>query len=92
MTVGGSPPAGLEPYDYGIHIPVVYPGTMDVSLSSCQPGAESLEGSRQSVTVGGDPLAPGGTYFSQDGLEFAGTDSDSSGGASWEVSWSLAGS
>lgn len=91
IGVTGSPPNGLEPYDYGIHVPVPFPGTMDVTLSSCAPGAESLEGTTQTVPVGSDPLAPRQQYRSDDGLAYQGSESQTESGVSVNYSWSLKG-
>jgi hypothetical protein len=91
IGVFGSPPEGLEPYTYGIDVGPMYPGTMEVTVSSCEPGAESLEGSRQTVPVGGPPLDPRETYQSDDGLVYDGTESRNEGGVATTYTWSLRG-
>ena len=91
MAVFGSLPQGIEPYTYGIDIGPLYPGLMDVAVSSCEPGAESQEGTVQSIPVGGPPLDPRESYVSPDGLDYLGTETQAESGVTFIYSWALRG-
>lgn len=91
VTVFGSPPSGLEPYSYGADIGTLYPGMMEVLVSGCEPGAESYEGTTQTIPVGGDPLDMRNQHPSDDGLVYEGNESRSEGGVTLNYNWSFKG-
>ncbi len=91
MAVFGSPTQPLEQYTYSIDIGPLYPGPMDVAVSSCEPGAESQEGTTQSIPVGGPPLDPRESYISADGFDYQGIETQSESGVSFTYSWALRG-
>lgn len=92
ITVFGSPPEGFDPYTYGGSISTQPGWLMEVTLSSCQPGAESREGKTSMVFPAGLPWDTGQEQFtSEDGREYIGTHTNAQGGVSYSWSWSFAG-
>jgi hypothetical protein len=94
LTAFGTGPTRLEPYTYTLGVNALSPAnTMDVTLHSCPPGAESYEGHVWSnYPVGGVSLNPPATYVSDDGITFSGSHTENQGPATLSQSWSLTGS
>jgi hypothetical protein len=70
--VFGSPPQGLEPYTYSINVPAPYPGSMEVTWSSCSD--PSANGMKETISVGGSPLDTGESeQVSEDGITYKGS-------------------
>ena len=63
ISVFGSPPEGFDPYTDGGAISTQPSWLMEVTLSSCEPGAESLEGTTER-SPGGLPWDTGQQQFS----------------------------
>jgi hypothetical protein len=94
ISVTGTEPEHLEPYTYTLGVSTISPfNTMDITLHSCPPGAESYEGHVWSnYPAGGLSLNPPDTYVSDDGITFAGSHAETQGIATLTESWSLTGS
>jgi hypothetical protein len=87
IGVAGSPPQGLEPYTYSISVPAPFPGSMEVTWSSCSD--PSANGLTETISVGGDALMSGSSEPSEHGLLYQGSYDGSQFGAHWD--WALEG-
>lgn len=77
IGVFGSPPNGLEPYTYSINVPAPFPGSMDVTWSSCSD--PSANGTTETISLGGSPLDTGQSQqVSEHGLIYKGSYTNSS--------------
>jgi hypothetical protein len=88
IGVFGSPPRGLEPYSYSIHVPAPFPASMEVTWSSCADA--SANGMRETISVGGDAINSGQSpLVSEHGLTYQGSYDDPGFQAHYE--WALEG-
>lgn len=91
IAVFSTQPTLLEPYQYSLSIFAGGPtDRMNITLSGCPSGAADYEGHVwQNWPLGALSFSTDRTYTSDDGINFAGTRSQRSGGFSLEQSWSL---
>ena len=93
IDVYSNQPTNLEPYEYGFSVIAGgFADTMDITLHSCPPGAEDYEGHVWSnYPVGALDVGPSTTHISENGIDYAGSQSESGGGASLHQNWSFIG-
>ena len=89
IGVFGTPPEGLEPYTYSINVPAPYPGSMEVTWSSCSDA--SANGTKETISLGGSPLDTGQSQqVSEHGITYRGSYTNDS-QFSTQYDWALEG-
>lgn len=94
ISVSGTGTTQVAPYEYSFNINAGGgpSDTMDITLHSCPPGAESYEGYVwQDIQVPPLDAHSEGQAISADGIGYAGSYSENQGGATFAQSWSFTG-